>query len=258
MSEAEWLGQLPLLAFQAALLMARIGACGMVLPGLGEADVPATLRLGLALAVVALLLPVLAPGLPPEPAGIGGLAALVATEVAVGLWLGWLARLASFALVTAGQAIGFLIGLSSLLGQDPVQGAQGLATGRLMGMAAAILALSTGLYALPLRALAESYALLPAGAPLPAGPAAEAVVAATAGSFALAMRLAAPLLLLAVLLQAGSGLLARAAPQAQIFVIAAPAQTLAGSALLAALLPLILEHWLAAAQAAFSVLPGLG
>ncbi|MFC7612072.1 flagellar biosynthetic protein FliR [Teichococcus aestuarii] len=72
MSEAEWLGQLPLLAFQAALLMARIGACGMVLPGLGEADVPATLRLGLALAVVALLLPVLAPGLPPEPAGIGG------------------------------------------------------------------------------------------------------------------------------------------------------------------------------------------
>lgn len=257
MSEAAWLEQLPLLAFQAALLMARLGACALVLPGLGEADVPAPLRLGLALAVTALLLPVLAPELPPPPAGIAGLAALVATEVAAGLWLGWLARLVSFALVTAGQAIGFLIGLSSLLSQDAMQGAQGLATGRLMGLAAAALVLGSGLYAVPLRALAESYALLPAGTPLPAGAAAEAVVVATAGSFALAMRLAAPLLLLGVVMQAGSGLLARAAPQAQIFVIAAPAQTLAGIALLAALLPLILEHWLQAAGAVFALLPDL-
>lgn len=255
--DAVWLERLPLLAFQAALLMARIGACGMILPGLGEVDVPARVRLGLSLAVVTLLLPVLAPRLPGEPPNMAAVALLVATEVGIGLWLGWLARLVSFALVTAGQAMGFLIGLASVLTQDAVQGPQALATGRFLGLAAAALTLSTGLYGLPLRALAESYILLPPGAALPAEMAVEAVVAATTGSFSLAMRLAAPMVLLAVLLQVGSGLLSRAAPQVQIFVLAAPAQTLAGLLLLALLLPMILSHWTEAAGEGFALLPEL-
>jgi flagellar biosynthetic protein FliR len=255
--DAAWLDQLPILAFQAALLMARLGACGMVLPGLGEADVPTHVRLGFSLAVVALLLPALAPQLPAVPPAAAALALLVGTEVAIGFWLGWLARLLSFALVTAGQAIGFLIGLASVLTQDAVQGPQALATGRLLGLAAAALTLSTGLYALPLRALAESYVLMPPGADLPAGMVVEAVVTATAGSFALAMRLAAPMVLLAVLLQVGSGLLSRAAPQVQIFVLAAPAQTLVGLLLLALLLPAILNHWTEAASEGFALLPEL-
>ncbi|MFC0386632.1 flagellar biosynthetic protein FliR [Muricoccus vinaceus] len=255
--DAVWLDRLPLLAFQAALLIARIGACGMVLPGLGETDVPVRVRLGLSIAVVALLLPPLAPQLPAEPSSAAALALLVALEVAIGLWLGWLARLVSFALVIAGQAIGFLIGLASVLTQDAMQGSQALATGRLLGLAAAALTLSTGLYTLPLRALAESYTVLPPGGALPAGMVVESVVAATAESFALAMRLAAPMVLLAVLLQVGSGLLSRVAPQVQIFILAAPAQTLVGLLLLAVLLPVILTHWTDAAGESFARLPGL-
>ena len=55
-----------------------------------------------------------------------------------------------------------------------------------------------------------------------------------------------------------TGYHARVAPQAQVFVIAAPAQTLAGLGLLALLLPAIFTHWLDAARAAWSLLPGLG
>jgi flagellar biosynthetic protein FliR len=71
------------------------------------------------------------------------------------------------------------------------------------------------------------------------------------------MRLAAPMVLLAVLLQVGSGLLSRAAPQVQIFVLAAPAQTLVGLLLLALLLPAILNHWTEAASEGFALLPEL-
>lgn len=246
------------LTFQAVLLLARLGACGMLLPGFGEAEVPAPIRLAIVLSLVPLLLPVLAPGLPPAPPDAAEALRLIATEIAVGLWLGWLARLTFLAMTMAGQAIAFLIGLSSLLAPDAALGGQSSSVARLLGLAAAALVLATGLYALPLRALVESYSLLPAGAPLPADAAAEAIVAAGAGSIALALRLAAPLLLLALLTQAASGLLARAAPQAQVFVLAAPAQTAAGLALLALLLPAMLAYWAEALRAAWSTLPGLG
>ncbi len=47
MSEADaaLLAALPALAFQAVLVFARLGAAVMVLPGLGEAEVPAPVRL---------------------------------------------------------------------------------------------------------------------------------------------------------------------------------------------------------------------
>jgi flagellar biosynthetic protein FliR len=85
-----------------------------------------------------------------------------------------------------------MIGLQGLLVADPELGGQGTALGRAFGLAAACLVLGTGLYAIALQALVQSYEVLPAGAPLPAGAAAEAMAEAGAASLALALRLAAP------------------------------------------------------------------
>jgi flagellar biosynthetic protein FliR len=46
MDEAGLLAALPVLAFQAVLVFARVGAAVMVLPGLGETEVPAPMRRG--------------------------------------------------------------------------------------------------------------------------------------------------------------------------------------------------------------------
>ncbi len=235
------------LAFHAVLLAARLGGAVLLLPGLGELDVPASIRLALVLALVALLLPGLAPGLPPLPVELPELLRLVLTETAVGLWLGMLARLVALALGQAGQVIGLMVGLASPLQTDPVLGAQSVATGRLFTLLAAVLVLSTGLYALPLRALAESYGALPAGAPVPLGRGAESVAQAVAESLALALRLAGPLVLAAMLGNFALGLLARLAPQVQVFAMAAPGQILAGLLLLGLLLPAMVAAWLGAA-----------
>jgi flagellar biosynthetic protein FliR len=246
------------IAFAAMVVIARVGACGMLLPGTGESEVPAPIRLALVLALVPLLLPGLMPLMPPVPDTAAGAVLLLAGEMAIGIWLGMLARLVTIALAMAGQMIGTFIGLSAIFAPDPTMGAQGTALSRMMSIAAAALVLSSGLYSMPLRALAESYVVLPIGAPLGGDFAAAAMAEAGAASLALALRLAAPLLLLALLFQAATGLLSRVAPQAQVFIIAAPAQTLAGLALFALLLPAIFVHWLDAARAAWSLLPGLG
>lgn len=248
---------LPLLAFHAVLLLARIGGAVMLLPGLGEADVPVTVRLALALALVALLLPVLSPNLPALPAAPAALLRLVLLETVAGLWLGLLARLLALALMQAGQVAALMVGLASPLQTDPLLGAQSTATGRLFGLLAAVLVLGSGLHALPLRALAESYAVLPPGGPLPLGSTAEAVAQAVADSLGLALRLAAPLVLAAVLGHLALGLLARLAPRVQVYAVAVPAQILAGLLLLVLLLPAVLGLWLEAMREGLLHLPGL-
>jgi flagellar biosynthetic protein FliR len=236
---------LPMLAFHGVLVLARLGAAVLLLPGLGEQDVPASIRLALMLALIALMLPGLAGGLPPLPAELPELLRLILAETAIGLWLGLLARLVALALAQAGQVAALMIGLASPLQTDPMLGAHSTATGRLFTLMAAVLVLSTGLYGLPLRALAESYVVLPPGDPLPLGRTAETVARAVADSMALALRLAAPLVLAAMLGNFALGLLA---PQMQVFIIAAPGQIMGGLLLLGLLLPAMLAVWLAAAR----------
>lgn len=255
-ADAALIAALPSLAFQAVLVFARLGAAVMLLPGLGEQEIPPTIRLALGLALLALLLPGLAPALPPAPDQAAEALRLIVQEVATGLWLGSLARILALAMAMAGQAIAALIGLQGMLVTDPALGAQGTALGRAFGLLAAVLVLASGLYAVALRALAESYAVLPAGAPLPAGIAAEGIAAAGAASLELALRLAAPFVVGAVVLNLALGLLARLAPQVQTFFIAIPGQILAGIALLALLAPPLVATYAEALRAGLATLPG--
>lgn len=249
---------LPALSFHAALLLARIGGAVMLLPGLGEPDVPPTIRLSLVLALVLLLLPVLSPALPAMPEAVPELLRLVLVETGAGIWLGLLARLLALALTQAGQVAALMVGLASPLQTDPQLGAHSTATGRMFGLLAAVLVLGSGLYALPLRALAESYAVLPPGGTLPLDSGAEAVAQAVTDSLGLALRLASPLVLAAMLGNFALGLLARLAPQVQVFAMAAPGQILGGLLLLSLLLPLLLSVWEAGLREGFLHLPGLG
>lgn len=247
---------LPGHAFAAALLFARIGTALMLLPGTGETEVPVPVRLAFAVVLTALLFPALAPALPPAPGDVGRLLALVGSEATVGLWFGFLARLALFALVMAGQLVALLLGFASVLTADAVVGPHGTALSRLFALAGIALALSAGLHALPLAALKASYALIPPGEGFAAADAAEMLRRGVAGSLDLALRLAAPFLLAAVLAQAALGLLSRLVPQVQVYFLALPAQLLAGIGLLAALIVLVLAVWRERAAALIAVFPG--
>nr|WP_249731784.1 flagellar biosynthetic protein FliR [Roseococcus sp. SDR] len=237
-------------------MLCRLGAAAMLLPGLGEAEVPATLRLTLALGLVLVLLPVVSPGLPAMPGEVSGLAFLLLAEIGIGLWIGLLARFLAMALAQAGQVVALLIGLASPLQGDMVLGASATALARMFALATAALVLATGLYEIPLRALVESYAVLPPGMGLPAGAAAETLARKAADSLALALQLAAPFVLAAILFNAGLGLIARLAPQAQVFVVAAPVQILGGFLLILLLLPAMLAVWQGAMVQGFLRLPG--
>ena len=255
-ADAQLLARLPQFANGFVLVLARVGAACMLLPGIGEAELPAMIRAGFALALTALLLPVLGPALPPAPADVAHGLALLVGELAAGLLLGWLARLAIAALPVGGQIIALLAGQASILQPDALLGPEGAAIGRLLGLAGIVLLLASGAYALPLQALVGSYRVLPAGTLLPAGDMAAAAVAAVSACFALALRLAAPFLLAGIVWNVTLAALGRLAPQVQAFYLAAPLQLLGGVLLFGALAGAVLRAWGVAAAAVFAGLPG--
>jgi len=67
---------------------------------------------------------------------------------------GFLARVLVLALPMAGQILATLLGVSSVLQFDPEMGPQTSALARLFALAAPVLVLASGLYALPIEALA--------------------------------------------------------------------------------------------------------
>jgi flagellar biosynthetic protein FliR len=251
------LAQLPVWGFGLVLVFSRIGAACMMLPGIGETDLPATVRLGFTFALTVLLLPVLAPMLPALPASTWTPLGMVAAEVVTGLWLGWLPRLLMQALPVAGQFASSMVGLASVLQPDPGLGPQTTALSRMFSMAAPVAVFVSGLYALPLAALAGSYHLIAPGALLPMADSVPAAVAAVGEAFALSLRLAAPFIAAGLVWQCGLGLLARLVPNLQVFAAAMPGQILLGLVLLCLLAAGVVMAWQDQMHTTLALLPGL-
>lgn len=255
---AAFIAALPDWSFAFVLLLGRIGGAVALLPGLGEAALPPMLRAGMALALTMLLLPVIGPSIGPQPDSAVQTVGMLAAELGTGLWFGWLARLFALALPIAAQFIAYLLGLSTVLQPSPDLGAQTSALARLAELLAPLLLLSTGLYTLPLLALAGSYRLIAPGALLPAADGTVTALHSLGAVFALALRLAAPFVLAGMVWHLAIGLMSRLVPRIQVYFTAMPGQILGGLLLLALLSAAILGAWLDAVRDGLAHLPGLG
>ncbi|EHL99788.1 putative flagellar biosynthetic protein FliR [Acetobacteraceae bacterium AT-5844] len=228
---ATWL---PAEIYRLALVFCRISAALMLLPGFGEHAVPVRIRILTGLAAALCIAPLAGPALP-VPSIWGGMFAVV-MEVTTGTLLGVLSRILLSAIQTAGQVIGLSIGLSNAfvfgVGNDnsAVVGAA-----LYVGGLAALFTVEG--HHSGLRALAESYAMVPLGAPPPLGGSAAAVTSMVTRAFRLAMQLSMPFLALAVLFNLAMAGINRAMPAMPVFMIGAPALLMAGLQLLALTAP---------------------
>ena len=116
------LNWLPETAYFYLLIFSRVGAMLMLIPALGETAIPARMRLGFALAMSAVLYPLISSQLPALPTNLPEIVVVVLHEVAVGLILGAIARLAVSGTQTAGAVIASSSGLSVAQAADPTNG----------------------------------------------------------------------------------------------------------------------------------------
>ena len=227
------------------LVFSRVGAMVMLLPAIGQAGVPARVRLVLALAISFALTPQVQSAYPAmAPQTSMALAILIAQEVTAGVLVGAMARIIMSALQVAGYLIATQTGLAYAQTLDPTQGAQGAVLGNFMNLLGVTLIFITNLHYLAIGAIAGSYRLLPPGGHLPTSDMLQLVVQLTSSSFALGFQLAAPFLVFGFALYAGLGVLARLMPQLQVFFVAVPLNIMCGFVLLLALIGALMSVFL--------------
>jgi flagellar biosynthetic protein FliR len=239
-----------------ALVITRVGAAMVLLPGFGESAVPATIKIGITFCMTILLLPALQPTMPPIPDAGLDLALMIGAEVITGLWFGWLTRTIVLALPTAAQFIAYLMGMSSVLQPDAELGAQSTALSKLFELAAPAIILMSGLYILPLRALNGLFHLIPPGSLLPVADSTQLAVRAVGQAFSLALQLASPFVVAAIVWHITMGQISRVISRLQIYFVSIPGQLLGGLCLLALTANAILSAWQDSTEHFFANLPG--
>jgi flagellar biosynthetic protein FliR len=226
------------------LCFVRASALFYAAPIIGERVVPARFRVGLA-ALAAFLVAGTR-----SPVALADVPSFLPFEIALGLIAGFAARLALAAADTGGQLVGLTLGLGFANQVDPMQGEDSLPTRRLASTLAALAFLGAG-------GLEQLIGVL--ATPTPTAHALGGLLEQfmNAGGTVLAggVRLAAPLLVVGVIVNLAAGLASRAAPSLNVFNVAFALVLVVGGLVLIASAPSFVRDVDAAGRQAATYLP---
>ncbi|WP_417309553.1 flagellar biosynthetic protein FliR [Devosia sp.] len=252
------LNWLPETAYFYLLIFARVGSALMIIPALGEGSIPARMRLTFALALCLVMYPIVQPLLPAPPTEVMGVLALLLVEIAIGLSIGAIARLAVSGAQVAGAVIASQSGLAVAQAADPTNGgAQGALIGAFISFLGVALIFALDLHHVAISAIHDSYMMLRPGEAPMFGDLAELVLNTIAGAFVVGVQMSAPFIVFGLVFSLGMGILSRLMPQLQVFFIAMPATVSVGLILMALLLSSMMGLYLMHYEGVLAQLRGL-
>jgi flagellar biosynthetic protein FliR len=219
---------LPALAAAFLLTFARVGAMVMLMPGIGEANLPPRVRLTIALVLSAILLPAHQSAYAINLTALGPVIVMLFQEILVGLLLGLTARLAISALQTTGSIAAQQLGLGFVTAVDPTQNQQGMLVGNFLALLGVALVFATDMHHMVIAAMNDSYTIFRPGEVPLTGDMAQHITKVIATAFRIGIQLSAPFLAFGLLFNLGLGVLSRLMPQMQVFFIGLPLSILLG------------------------------
>ena len=219
---------LPLLAAAFMLVFARIGAMVMLLPGLGETNIPVRIKLAIALLLTLIILPLHRADYHIDMGSMAALLVMMVYEILIGVVLGATARVTLAALQVAGAVIAQQLGLGFVTSVDPTQGQQGVLIGNFLTLLGITMLFATDSHHLVIAALNDSYSIFSPGEVMASGDVAALATRAFAAAFRLGMQLSAPFLVFGLVFNVGLGVLARLMPQMQVYFVGVPLSIMAG------------------------------
>ena len=207
--------------------LARIMGLLASAPVFNNAAQPARIRLVTGLVITIALVPALPP-MPALPAGSWAGLAILAQQIMIGVLLGFTLRIAFAAIDVAGELIGMQMSLSFAVFYDPQNAGQTPVLAEFLGLITVLIFLALNGHLLILSVLAESFRLLPISlTPINAGSFAS-FLAWSSTLFSAGLLLALPLIAALLIANLAMGVLARVAPQLNIFAVGFPVTLMAG------------------------------
>jgi flagellar biosynthetic protein FliR len=202
-------------------VLARTLGLAATAPGLAAPGLEPRFRLLLAVALTAVIAPVVGPGIA-APSDAATIAAMCLGEAVVGAALGWAAGLLIAGARQAGEVVGAQAGLSAAALLDPEAGDGLTPMGHLYGLVALGVFLALDGPLTLVRALVESYEAMPAGGLGLSSALADVAFGHVGRALALAVRASAPVAIALSLAGVALGLIARASPSLPMATMALP------------------------------------
>ena len=215
------------------LIFCRVSCLIYVVPFFSMNNTPRRVRVGLSFVVTLLLYYSIPEKTVLEYDTLLGYAVLVLKEVITGLLMGFACNMCTTVIGFAGRIIDMETGLSMASLMDPTTRENMSITGVIYNYAILLILILTGIYEYILKALAESFTLIPvAGAVFRSDRLMDAMLKFMADYILIAFRICLPMFAVMILLNALLGILAKVAPQMNMFSVGMQLKVLVGLTML--------------------------
>jgi flagellar biosynthetic protein FliR len=228
----------------------RVAGLMTFAPFLGSPAITPRIKVGLAIALTALLYPTL-PAQPPV-ATLSAWTQMALSEVLVGLMMGLTVHFIFEAAQLAGQLAGFQLGFSLANVIDPLSQVDTPVLSIFHQVIALLIFLQLNVHHWVLRGLAKSFEFLPVGSAVATLGATRQLLLAAGGMWLVGVQIAAPVLLATMIVDIFAGFLSKASPHLPALFVALSVKSLVGYVVLAGaivLWPGLLEKQFASALA---------
>jgi len=240
------------------LVLGRVGGLFVFAPFFSARMIPIPVKMACAAGLAVTIAPLAAAGHVMTSDGLA-VAGLLIKEMAVGLAMSF----AIGAIVAAVQAgaglLDALIGFSFAAIIDPITNLQNAILGQFYSMFAVMIVILTGGDHFMVEGMAASYRAVPLDSYPSLNALAGLAMHGFASVFVIGLELTAPVLIAVVIVDAAFALMARAAPQMNVYIVGLPAKIATGFVVLAASLPFLATHLQSDLESAVrTALNGLG
>ena len=199
----------------------RISALITAAPVFGNRLVPTRIRLGVALTLTVVIVAAMPPMSPIDPVSVPGLLIAV-QQLLIGAALGFALRLVFAVLELGGHLIAQMMGLGFAVLVDPQNGIDEPVVSRLYIILATLVFLALNGHLAIIEVLSDSFVTLPIGSGGLGSDGLWTLVTHASWVFSSAVRMALPAIVALFIVNLAFGVMARAAPQLNIFAVGFP------------------------------------
>lgn len=233
----------PVIVLTAGLVFIRVGAILFALPVFGDNPTPVQVRILMSAALSVCIWPLIPVewrfNASTEPLA---LAWSVVREIVIGLLIGYVARIAFDGIIMAASLVGYQMGFGTASLFIPDAGMQMDGFTAFHRILVIIIFLTLNLHHVFLSGLIDTFRFIPPGGALPnAGSISQILLSASSQVFSTAIQLSAPVLVALMFAMAALGLMARAVPQLNVFVLSFPLSFAIGLGVYIATIPFFPE-----------------
>ncbi|GAC1415127.1 MAG: flagellar biosynthetic protein FliR [Burkholderiaceae bacterium] len=205
-------------------------------PVFGNVSVPVTVKIGLGVLLAMIIAPTL-PALPAlDPLSLAG-AVILAQQLLIGVAMGFVMQVVFASMSMAGELAGLTMGLGFATFFDPQSQGRSIAISQFLNLVAILLFLALDVHLALLAALADSFTTMPITDMHTPGQLFQQLTLWGGKVFSSGIQLALPIVAALLLTNVGLAILARSAPQLNLFGIGFPITLTVGFMMLAVTVP---------------------